>query len=220
MNEQNFQEIGAGLLPRLDKERRKQVLARLEKMIDYAIKRQDWYEDQRNKALSLGVTLLGLASFLVGGLLSQSVENMPYFRAFAAITLLAIVGTAAWIILQYVVGADENYTHRGLASIRSWFFAYVIKDKTAKAAIFDMDKEEENKKILLEAWERFVRGWIEYEMHPNGFVIEDLQQVFVLYLFQAMRRQSLRRMIRGAYVGALIIFICMVFTILSAAFRS
>lgn len=220
MEEGSFQEIGAGLLPRLEAERRNALSARLAKMIDYAIKRQDWYEDQRNKALSLGITLLGLASFLVGGLLSQSVAQMLYFRAFAALTLLAIIGTAAWIILEYALGANESYTHRGLADIRSWFFAYVIKEEVAKAAILNLDKNQANRRILAKAWEKFVRGWMEYEHHPNGFIVEDLQQVFILYLFQAIRRRSLRRMLNGAYIGALIIFLCMFCTILSAAFRA
>jgi MFS family permease len=110
MPEETFQEIGATLVDSLDAARRKKVSARLGKMIDYAIKRQDWYEDQRNRALSLGISLLGLASFLVAGLLSAPVESMVYFRVFAGFTLGSIVLTAGGVILEYAIGAHESHT--------------------------------------------------------------------------------------------------------------
>jgi hypothetical protein len=216
---ETFQEIGEALLANVDAAKRKELTDRLAKMIDYAIKRQDWYEDQRNKTLSLGIALLGLSSFLVAGLLSAAIEPMVYFRAFAGLTLISIVCTASWIILEYISGGSENYTHRGLADIRSWFFAYVVKDPVAKAAITDVDNAEKNREILFAAWKKFVIGWMEYEGHPNGFIAEDLQQVFILYLFQAMRRHSLRRMIFAAQIGAIVIALFLVPTITCAALR-
>jgi hypothetical protein len=220
VSQETFQELGAGLIARLDPDRRKEISARLNKMIDYAIKRQDWYEEQRNKALSLGIALLGLASFLVAGLLNSSVKDMPLFRSFAAVTLFLIIATAAGIIWEYISGAKEDYTHRELADIRSWFFTYVVKEPVVNAAIFDVNRKAENRKVLVEAWKKFIAGWMEYESHPNGFVTEDLQQVFILYLFQAMRRRSLRRMTKAAYIGAIAIFISLIPTILFAALRA
>jgi hypothetical protein len=181
--EETFQSIGERLVGQIDEERRKTALDRLGKMIEYAIKRQDWYEDQRNKALSVGVTLLGLASFLVGGLLSATVEPMVYFRVFASFTLASVAVTSASIILEYAFGGSEAYTHRGLADIRSWFFAYIVKEPVAKAAVLDLDQADHNRDVILEAWGQFVTGWVEYEQRPKGFIIEDLQQVFILYLF-------------------------------------
>lgn len=216
---ETFQQIGEALLPNMDATRRKEVSDRLAKMIDYAIKRQDWYEDQRNKTLSLGVALLGLASFLVAGLLNSTIGSMVYFRFFACATLISIVGTAGAIIFEYVSGASEAYTHRDLADIRSWFFAYVVKEPVAQAAIANNHKRVENQETLRAAWRRFVGGWMEYEQDPKGFVTEDLQQVFVLYLFQAMRRRSLRQMISAATTGATIIIVFLIPTIICAALR-
>ena len=220
MPNETFQQIGETLLlGNIAPDRRNEISDRLAKMIDYAIKRQDWYEDQRNKTLSLGIALLGLASFLVAGILSSAVQPMIYFRFSAGLTLISIVGTAGWIIFEYVSGASENYTHRALADIRSWFFAYVIKEPVAKAAITDADRADENREVLIAAWKQFVAGWIDYEKRPDGFIAEDLQQVFILYLFQAMRRRSLRRMITAAYVGAIFIAAFLVPTIICAGLR-
>src|SRR5262245_23514491 len=71
---------------------------RLYRMIDYGIKRQDWYEDQRNKALSLALGLVGLSAFLVAGLLNPDAKEMYLFRTFGSLTLLSIVVTALLII--------------------------------------------------------------------------------------------------------------------------
>jgi hypothetical protein len=216
---ETFQQIGEDLLDNFDTVRRKEILDRLSKMIDYGIKRQDWYEDQRNKALTLGIALLGLASFLVTGLLNPAIATMVNFRFFAGATLISIVGTAGAIIAEYGSGASESYTHRDLADIRSWFFAYVVDRHVAQAAIANDHRKIENQAILREAWNKFVAGWIEYDQRPQGFVAEDLQQVFILYLFQAMRRNSLRKMISSAKIGASIIIILLTTTIICAMFR-
>jgi hypothetical protein len=185
-------------------------------MIDYAIKRQDWYYDQRNKILAVAIALLGLASFLVTGLLSHETMQMRHFRLLAADTLLAIVGTSISIIVEYIKGASETYIHRSLADIRSWYFRYVVNDSVANAAIDSAAMRNQNRETLLGAWERFVNGWMEYEQRSGAFVVEDLQQVFILYLFQAMRQRSLRIMISCASTGAVIIAVCLVVTIIFA----
>jgi hypothetical protein len=219
--DESFQEIGEKLVQaaNLSDSQRKDVSDRLAKMIDYAIKRQDWYEDQRNRALSLGVALLGLASFLVGGLLNVQAGSMCYFRVFGCLTLLSIVATAGAIILEYGIGATESYTHRSLAGIRSWFFAYVVNQTVTEAALDDIKKRAANRSILVDAWKNFVTGWLEYQRNPTGFVAEDLQQVFILYLFQAMRRSSLRRMTNAAKYGAMVIAFFLTATIITAALR-
>lgn len=220
-NESNFQELGEGLTasPR-DPAEIKNLSDRLGKMIDYAIKRHDWYDEQRNKALSLGLALLGLSSFLVGGLLGQSVEHLAYFRAFAALTLISIVITAVWIILEFGRGSSLTYTHRAVADIRSWYFAYTIRNEGGvDPAIYDVNKDEENRKSLLANWEQFLEKWNSYRIKKNGFIVEDLQQVFVLFLLQNIKRNSLRKMLQPAYVGGMIISVFLAITIICAAFR-
>jgi len=187
-------------------------------MIDYAIKRHDWYEDQRNKTLSLSIALLGLSSFLVAGLLNAEVKQMHWFRLFAGFSILSIVVTALLVIREYVAGAQKLYTHRSLADIRSWYFAYVVKDSIVTAATQDLTSNSKNEEIISTAWETFLRGWIEYQgpMHRG---IEDLQQVFVLYLFQGIRQRSLRRMLEYATRGGTVIAVLLIPTILCAALR-
>ena len=217
--ERDFQQIGEELFSEAKFDDPKAILDRLGKMIDYGIKRQDWYEDQRNKILVLGLALLGLSSFLVAGILNQSVEKMPLFRGSAMVSLLAIVATSARIVYLYATGARETYTHRKLANIRSWFFAYVVNDSVADAAIYDEAKDSQNRKSLENAWAKFLGGWKEYAEKKNGFIVEDLQQVFILYLFQSMRRRSLRKMIDAAIHGSYFIACFLALTIITAAVR-
>jgi hypothetical protein len=220
MANETFQQIGEPLFPDIDDAHRKELSDRLSKMIDYAIKRQDWYEDQRNKTLALGVSLLALSSFLVGGLLSAGINNMMYFRVFAGCTLISIVFTAAAIVFEYVRGANEKYTHRDLADIRSWFFRYIVKDSMIDAAIANSIAQAPAKKAtIIDAWKQFIAAWTQYAQDPKGFILEDLQQVFILYLFQAMRRRSLRKMIAAATSGSVIITVFLLGTIVCAMFR-
>lgn len=192
---------------------------RLYRMIDYAIKRHDWYEDQRNKALSLAVTLLGLSSFLVAGLLNSEVKLMFWFRVSAGFTLISIVLTALLIIIEYARGAQENYTHRALADIRSWFFAYAIGNQVADAARLSPNNDTANRATIMAAWEKFVTGWMEIQKDATSRATEDLEQVFILYLFQAIRRVSLRRMLRIAMVGGQVAGFSLLVTIACATLR-
>jgi hypothetical protein len=75
-DDRTFQKIGEQIAAEHEELwTRKDVPDRLYRMIDYAIKRQDWYEDQRNKTLSLAIGLLGLSSFLVAGLLNPDAKE-------------------------------------------------------------------------------------------------------------------------------------------------
>ena len=217
MADKTFQEIGEGLVPK--KGWTPETFDRLHKMIDYAIKRQDWYEDQRNKVLSLAIGLLGLSSFLVAGLLAPNVTEMYWFRMFGCFTVVSIVWTAFLVISEYAAGARESYTHRRLADIRSWYSAYVINDAVIDAAKFNSEMHTQNKTILLDAWKKFVKGWLEFHKESSRRGVEDLQQVFILYLFQAMRRNSLRKMIEYAVRGGQVIATFLVLTIICAAAR-
>jgi hypothetical protein len=129
------------------------------------------------------------------------------------------VVTAIVIIYRYASGASESYTHRDIADIRSWYFNYVLTEQIAQAAIVDRVRANENQDILRKALQRFVASWLEFENRPSGFIAEDLQQVFILYLFQMMRRRSLRDMISAVRTGAGIIAVMLILTILCAAFR-
>jgi len=83
---------------------------RLYRMIDYAIKRHDWYEDQRNKTLALAIALLGLSSFLVSGLLSSGASDLLYFRIYGGLTIGSIILTSLTVIFEYAKGHRKN-TH-------------------------------------------------------------------------------------------------------------
>jgi hypothetical protein len=219
MGEENFQTTGEKILSSLSRDWPKETHDRLWRMIDYAIKRQDWYEDQRNKVLSLGIALLGLASFLVGGLLTEQAGYMPLFRLSAVATLIALVLTATSVIYEYVKGGSSEYTHRELADIRSWFFAYTVRKEVLNAAVSDPQFNHQNKLALLDAWKEFVQQWSAYQAKDTRSITEDLQQVFILFLFQAMKRNSLRTMIERVKIGSYWIAILLTITIILAAIR-
>lgn len=219
MAEKTFQEIGEAVVPKDGWDN--DTFDRLYRMIDYAIKRQDWYEDQRNKIVSVAIGLLGLSSFLVGGLLSPHVTEMYFFRIFGGLTVLSIVTSSFLVIAEYAAGANEKYTHRRLADIRSWYSAYVINDAVIDAAKFSSEDEKhrKNKEVLMAAWNKFLTGWLEFHEDRPRQAVEDLQQVFILYLFQAMRRKSLRTMIDYAIRGGKVVAVFLSITIFCAAVR-
>lgn len=215
----DFQETGEAIAHGHDELWTKETFDRLSKMIEYAAARQDWYEEQRNKALAIAIGLLGLSSFLAAGLLSADVAKMYLFRISALLTLISIVATALFIIFEYLKGAQERYTHRSLADIRSWYFAYVITPKVTDAAKLGHGNTAENEATLSAAWEGFLTKWIEYQKVDRRRAIEDLQQVFVLYLFQAIRQKSLRCMLAIAARGGTVIGFLLIPTLIFAAAR-
>jgi hypothetical protein len=198
------------------------IQARLYKMIDYAKDRFHWYEDQRERKLSLALALGAVSSISFTLLIGKSLSDAPTTRVFVAITLLSIVSTSMLVIGVYLRGQNRVYTHRhGLATINSWYNYPVsknngfAKDGSLFSTIVGIDESPfyvrgdqdvaHRAELLGTKFEEFCTNSQTIFRSSKNSIREDLQQVYILYIFQTIARENLQLMVRVLQYGGLII---------------
>jgi hypothetical protein len=166
---------------------------RLYKLIDYAIKRFDWYEEQRFKFLQVGLAFItvtaGLSGFLAN--VRQQMSTISLGLSFSAVVSLLLTGIKLMLVYNELRGI--TYPYRKIADIRSWFFKYNF-DSLPAALSTEAEQAVKEVNEVAKAYKVFVDRWTEYANKERGFIEEDLQQVFILQLLQSYRRESLERM--------------------------
>lgn len=92
-----------------------ELQTRLYKMIDYAIGRHDWYENQRNRFATIALTTLGFAAaFLVG--VNDSAKFALSFRICGTVFSFSVIATAVWVLSLYLGVSEKNHPYRKLGS--------------------------------------------------------------------------------------------------------
>jgi len=176
---------------------------RLYKMIDYAVKRFDWYEEQRFKFLQIALAMItvtaGLSGFLAN--VRTSMTKTALVISFVAIGVLLITGIKLLFLYNALRGI--TYPYRKIADIRSWFFKYNF-DKLPAALSQDATEASAQIAEVATAYENFTSRWAEYATTDRAFIEEDLQQVFILQLLQAYRRDNLESMHKVLEYGVVI----------------
>lgn len=182
---------------------------RLYHMIDYAIRRYDWYEDQRHRLLQIGLALLAASSALLIPSLKFVFGEPTHVATGILLTLVVIVAfiTAITTIFQYKLGLAGNYPYRKVADIRSWYFRY-NQPGGALPSFDDTQKQFADKVTNAVAnFKRFIERWSTHAKDDLAFVVEDLEQVFILQTLQNYSAQNrtmmIETLIRGVFFFAL-----------------
>ncbi|MCH4892151.1 hypothetical protein GO308_03375 [Sphingomonas sp. SFZ2018-12] len=198
------------------------VQTRLYKMIDYAKDRFHWYEDQREKKLGLAigmVTLSGVSlTLLVNSLTGKGIDpSSVQFRLICIIQLL-LTATAFGVVVVYLRGQNLIYTHRqGLNSIFSWYgygvppiastglIEYLIFGRFSDLTLSRVDEPALNSKRnkIIEGYEKFTSKVVPRLASPYLAVNEDIQQVYILQVFQVISRENLQQMVRCLKFGGI-----------------
>lgn len=205
------------------------VQERLYKMIEYAKGRYDWYEDQREKRVSLAlgmITLSGVAmSVVIGTARPGGIDPNSTVFNLAGALLLAVFVTAFSVFAIYLRGQNLKYTHRrNLNSIYSWYHYGVPKDTEVSVVEFSFfgkfsslltgshSQETLDKKRaeLSRGFGRFCDVVTERWVRDDLRFDEDLQQVFVLQVLQSIARDNLRLMTSALKLGALVVAIVVI----------
>lgn len=197
---------------------------RLYKMIDYAKDRYHWYEDQREKKLSLAISMIALSGISIGIITSSTktggIDTNSIQFKIASATLIFVITTALGTIFIYFKGQNLSYTHRkGLTKIFSWYGYGVPKPPEVGVGEFiifgqysDLVIEAENSKLtelkknnVINGFKQFVSAVVPGLQNSNFAYSEDLQQVYALQIFQNIARDNLRAMISWLRIGAWLI---------------
>ena len=202
------------------------VQERLYKMIEYAKGRYDWYEDQREKRVSLALGILALSgvamSVVIGTAKPGGIDPSSAVFNLAGILLLAVFLTAFSVFAIYLRGQNLTYTHRkNLNSIYSWYHYGVPKDTEVSVIEFSLigkfssliagsdthETLDKKRAELSRGFGRFCDVVTERWLRDDLRFDEDLQQVFVLQVLQSIARDNLRLMTSALKLGTLVVAI-------------
>jgi hypothetical protein len=220
-----FETIGSAELQKLfvtSENNTLDIHARLYKMIDYAKDRFHWYEDQREKKLGLAigmVTLSGVSlTLLVNSITGRGIDPASaQFRLICLIQLF-LTATAFGVVLIYLRGQNLIYTHRqGLNSIFSWYgygvptiaqvnlLEFFIWGRFSDLTLSSKDDPtlESKKKQLVDGYQKFSSKVVPRLGSSEKAANEDLQQVYILQIFQVIARDNLQNMISCLKLGGI-----------------
>lgn len=163
-------------------------------MINYAIGRFDYYSEQKNKFLNIGLSFIGVSATFLGILLSNSSSIPCFLKTCGYIDSVVLFITGVAMLLFYNSYMTPNYPYRKIMDIHSWYFKYKFSDK--------LDYELSNKKIkadrqIFEVTKNYmssVYNWTNKSRTKNYFIKEDIEQVAILQLLQKYSRDCVNKM--------------------------
>lgn len=181
------------------------ISERLYRMIQYSIGRQDWYDNHQHRMLNIGIAFVA-ASFALGTFIIAISSNVSLLTSIlGGMTALCTLGTGASLIFYYNRGLARDHPYRRIADIRSWYFIYNfpsgLKDTIGKGYKEAKKQVEET----INAYEAFLKRWLEYCPDRNRFIEEDLEQVFILQILQMYRYQAVKAMSKILFFGICVI---------------
>ena len=199
------QEIKRKILKEANIYDKKEISERLYRMILYAIGRHDWYEDRLHRLLNIGVAFIAgfvaLATFV-----SVVGSNMTLLsRIFSWVATFGVLVTGMSMVCYFNSRIARDHPYRKIVDIRSWYFIYNFPSGLRDSLSRRFHKKKQEIEETIQAYETFLKRWLEYAPDKDRFIEEDLQQVFILHLLQRYRFQAVKTMSRILYCGIWVI---------------
>jgi len=185
---------------------------RLADMRKHATERHDYYERYRNQYLAVGLSMLPLsfaiASFILNFVNAAKVA-LPW-ASLAGLGVLAFIGTGLTVLFSYIRQTSANYCYRGVARTPSWYHAYVGLAGAGDSDRLCPQQRKADQTDWAKALGRFGQDWIAAMASPWRPLAEDIEQVFILFVLQSVKRGQVRHLATvvkwGAVAGALLLF--------------
>lgn len=190
---------------------------RLYKIIDYAIGRHDWYDEQRTQFLQIGLALMAVGASL-GAILVNFGKTWYisiYTLASVILVVLSIFLSGLIQLYLYNKGIQRDYPYRKIADIRSWYFKYNfpsgLEDNLSKDPSIAYNQVKEVKDNL----EKFYGRILECANDKTNCIKEDLEQIFILLLLQRYRQQQVKSMSNALFNSMLAVTALLLMTLLA-----
>ena len=176
---------------------------RLYRMIEYAISRHDWYDDQRYRFLQIGLALMAAGAALLSAFSALSKTLMISIQAFYCLLAIgiAVFGTGLSLVYLYNKGVARDHPYRKIVDISSWYFAYNFPSGLSDHLSSSQDLAKKQVKESFDCLERFFGRWLQLAKENQGFLKEDLEQAFILLLMQRYRYQQVKQMSSTLFLG-------------------
>jgi hypothetical protein len=196
-------------------EQLKTIQERLYKMIDYTVKRHDWYVDQCHRLQQIGIALIasGAAIAAIFGKVDSLARITQYLAGVFVVSLVLLGFTLVYLYNSYLAG---DHPYRKVVDISSWFFKYSFPEKLPQN--LSGSPETARKQVAQEAEgiAKFFERFLSHAKRDIDLIREDIEQVAVLLLLQRYRAQQVRTMARTLSWGLL--FSIVVFVLLTLSF--
>jgi hypothetical protein len=164
---------------------------KLFRAIDYAIRRHDWYEDQRSKVLqatlAIASAFLAIAGFSVR--LNSNISG-PGTVIAVGMAITALLGLLRNILL-FRSELNQDRPYRYISDIRFWFFGYNLPQERNK--LFSSKAPLALAKSVAEDRKRFFSR-VSDNFSLSRSLREDLEQLFILHVLQKYKATSLTKM--------------------------
>lgn len=168
---------------------------RLNDMIQYAVGRHDWYEDQRGKLFQAALAMISFIA--AAAAIATSLTKDSYFFLFTFYFGLLILGYAACrIIFLYTEVSEKDHPYRRVADIKSWYYRYSLKNEQITDDMNGIYFSEEKDNILddvREDFSIFVKN-LSGNFFQTEYLYDDIQQLYILYTLQNYRQKNLKKM--------------------------
>jgi len=200
-----------------DESKKDALLARLAEMRNYAVERHDYYEKYRVLYLNIGLALIA-ASATLGGLL-VSIFNKVGMKhpCFFILAVFSFMVTGIILVWRYVNETTPDYPYRGIAKIRSWFYVYnVDKSLGVKTKLKTEEEQRKAKETYCNNLKKYVDDFFDIYKEKDNTIIEDIEQVFILFILQGYKRNFTQKMAAVLKWGLTIACILFALGIISA----
>lgn len=168
-------------------------LKKLSSAIDYAIKRHDWYEEQRSKMFQAAMAILTIvltALTIMSRMGNLSTAPVAWLVAGLAGGCLLATLRIAYL---YNIELDADRPYRLISDIRFWFFRYNLPDALTAAKVKDNKQAVALAAAVAEQRKNFVTRALANAELANS-VREDLEQLFILHVLQQHKSESLKKL--------------------------
>lgn len=151
--------------------------------IDYAIKRHDWYEEQRARLLQISITVITLNISAIAIIAKSNI--IIDFSTVYLVSCVAIISLLSLVKLLYLynIELDADRPYRNYSDIRWWYFRYNFQP--ASTNIPDQEWALKQRFLFFKRIEQC--STLEQSLR------EDLEQLFILQILQRYKSESLRQ---------------------------
>jgi len=185
---------------KLSDEQLKLIQERLYKMIDYTVKRHDWYVDQCQRMLQIGLALIATGGAIAA--LFAKLESLPRITQFVAWAFAtSFFGTGLVSVHLYNRYLAGDHPYRKVVDIHSWYFAYRFPQRLDP----NLSKSPETAKQQVDQEASYIKQYFaKFLTHAKdrvSVIREDIEQVAILLILQRYRAQQTQKMSQWLFNG-------------------
>lgn len=120
-----------------------------------------------------------------------------------------MVFAGARLVSKFLKDTSPHYPYRSIAHIRSWYFKYNLTYKGTPKATPPQNELPELVEEHAAQFEKYIGEWVQHARDARNLLLEDIEQVFILFALQYYKQQFTRQMAAAmvSYLRAIILLL-------------